>query len=966
LSVTCQCTCNPSNIAPVAYPSGTYSAQVKLYDQSFSTAAPIVSWYWLLGDTQTYTSTNTSTQIAITNASTYFSVNDTVGFLNPPTPFTGNTVYYVVSATSTYVTLSATKGGTAITATQTQSGSVLQHCSTAQNPVVTYPSVSSITNRGVLLASYDAAGNHNGYGLNIVQYPTALPKPLAVDYYKNISIFVYTPPAASTQMATVINRARTPNNNLFFTDFQCVGSINKAGTLNFTVVNIGSATANEISLISSANMRVVVVLGYSVVWSGQILRSQNGVSQIYSGSTNYQTYAVECESDIGIMKTQYVKSANIGNQIGPTGKVISTLIQPNLSTDVNWNGAIEPSIISFEGSSVTYTITSADMYDQFNTLAAQSGFDWRTRMQTYIAAASSISPGWSSASTYTFGNTITPYTTNSFQNKFVLFLSTQYNVITFAFYLGGLNNGGIQLYPGDQVRQQGGAVFGTVVSVNTTSGSWASGTAAGTITIISGQTWIQQNFDGLAAGNNCAAINSTPSSVTVNNQNGVMSWGHCSSNTTTVLTLSSVQNQGILASTGTAFAIVLEGPVLDYAWSLKTPQPQLTLLANAPTSSSSSQALNFSDNSNYKALATVVSVKGSSLSPFQGTGAGSSLVSTLYAKDAWDSTYNFFQRSSYVTQIMDGYVYSCAANTSTIYLIGQGYALLAGDTFYVYATLSNGSTQLLGPFTIASGGVSTQTQSDGTQTTGITATSIIQASYAVYKWSTFIATKTFVSDPYWLANQNYANYTAGITCYIGSVANNTRTFTSYGVDSTRGNYVAISSSGALGSTPVPAYPGTLVSMNSYSPSSPNSTSPLTYYGSILYAATVAQNITQSDLDVYATQYLVNYSYYLRKAEVTAKLVMDFATSGARGQNQTYNNRLVMEGEQICILTSANLSPGNQPFAIWPDGQYQNQWQVMSWSLDGSTMQVTCELGDYEKNTYTLMQQLTSSTNQTLT
>ena len=45
---------------------------------------------------------------------------------------------------------------------------------------------------------------------------------------------------------------------------------------------------------------------------------------------------------------------------------------------------------------------------------------------------------------------------------------------------------------------------------------------------------------------------------------------------------------------------------------------------------------------------------------------------------------------------------------------------------------------------------------------------------------------------------------------------------------------------------------------------------------------------------------------------------------------------------------------------------QNRWQVMSWTLDGSTMQVTCELGDYEKNTYTLMQQLTSSSNQTLT
>ena len=126
------------------------------------------------------------------------------------------------------------------------------------------------------------------------------------------------------------------------------------------------------------------------------------------------------------------------------------------------------------------------------------------------------------------------------------------------------------------------------------------------------------------------------------------------------------------------------------------------------------------------------------------------------------------------------------------------------------------------------------------------------------------------------------------------------------------------------------------------------------------------SITQSDLDVYASQYLVNKSYYLRKASVTAKLIMDFVAPGCRGLHQTYDPRMVMEGELITVLTSANLYPGNNDSATYPDGQYQNRWQVMSWSLDGSTMQVTCELGDYEKNTYTLMQQLTSSTNQTLT
>jgi hypothetical protein len=666
------------------------------------------------------------------------------------------------------------------------------------------------------------------------------------------------------------------------------------------------------------------------------------------------------------MKTQYVATSAQGLTTGTTGAIVSKLVLAHLTTDPNWNGAVEPSIISREGNQISYTITSGDMYDQFITLANNSGFDWRTRMQTYIANASSISPGWSFASTYTFGDPVTPYTTNSFTGKWVLTVCPAYNVITFAFTGGGGNNGGVQLYPGDQVRETSGTVFGTVVTVNTTSGTWAAGTAAGTITIYSGQTWTaSQYFDGLTAGANCAAITAINSTVSMTNQYGIMSWGYCTSNTTTVLTLNPVQNQGLMASTGTAFSIVLEGPVLDYAWSLEPSMPSLTMLANAPTNSSTFQGLNFSDNSDYKSLATVVTVKGKTIVPTQGTGVGSTITSTLYAKDQWDGTYNFFKKSTYVTQRMDGYVYSCAADSSVLVLIGQGYALTSGsgtsgDAFYVYASLSNGSTQILGPFYVQ--GLSTQTQSDGTLTTTITANSIIDASYLVNRYSPFIAAKTYVSDPGWLST-SYP-----ITCYIGSVTNNTRQFqasyTGSSGNATYGNYVTITASGQIGSNPVPAFPGTLISWTS--PGSPNTQSPLAYYGSILYTQTVDQNITQSDLDVYASQALVNKSYYLRKATVTAKLIMDFVAPGCRGAYQTYYPRMVGEGELITVLTSANLYPGNSDSATWPDGQYVNRWQVMSWTLDGSTMQVTCELGDYEKNTYTLLQQLTSSTNQTLT
>ena len=966
---------NPLNIAPIqSTPGSYYPQQIKCLDQSYVSGSIINQWFWSQGDFQTWTaSTPPSANLNITNANQYFAVDDIVNLGNSivsyPTGLGGfPTLYYVVAVTSTYLQISATKRGTAIQ--YTGNITVTQyvcHASNQQNPIFTFLPAGSPTTSHVALRVGTSSGlQSSNANINYTQQSSTLSKPLAADYYKDLSIFIYTPTVVSgvpsgitTPCATVVNRAWSPNNNLFFTDFQCTGSISKGGTLNFTIVDLGFSTATEKWLATTANMCVAVVLGGNVIWSGQILRSTNNVTQIYSSTSGYAQYAVQCESDVGKMKTQYVKTQNLGAVTGSTGAIVSQLVQPNLTTDINWNSAVVPSMISREGNTISYTITAADIYDQFLTLAKGSGFDWRTRMQTYQANASAIAPGWSSSSTYTFGNSVTPYTTNSFANQWVLFLSTQYNVITFPYTAGGANNGGVQLLPGDQVRQQSGTVFGTVVTVTTTSGTWGAGTAAGTIVIYSGQTWVgSQYFDGLVAGNNCALIGTITSTVSVKNQNGVMSWGYCTSNTTTVLTLSNVQNQGMLNSTGTASAIVLVGPVLDYAWSLMTPQPQLTMLANAASSSTTSQALNFSGNSNYKALATVVIVKGKTVVPSQGTGTGSTITSTLSANNPWDGTYNFFTKSSYVTQRMDGYVYSKGVSDTTVVLIGQGYAWQVGDTFYAWANYAGGSpaSQVIGPKTVTA--VSTQTQNDGTLTTTLTTGGNIDSNGAWQKYSVVMATKCYIADPAWLTN----SYPA--TIYIGSTCSRQFQTSSTGTsgDPIYGNYCSVTSVGQFSTPATPAFPGTLV----YLWNTPQSGSSLKNYGSILQTTTVDTACTQSDLDVYATQALVNAAYYLRTGSVTAKLVMDFATSGARSQYETYTPRMVMEGERICVLTSSSTPPGNNPTAIWPDGQYQNQWQVMSWMLDGQTMQVTCELGDYEKNTYTLMQQLTASTNQTLT
>ena len=68
-------------------------------------------------------------------------------------------------------------------------------------------------------------------------------------------------------------------------------------------------------------------------------------------------------------------------------------------------------------------------------------------------------------------------------------------------------NGGNTVVAGDTVRETSGTVYGVVMQVTTASGTWAAGTAAGTIVLMTTQTWTaSQYFDDLVAGANSAYI----------------------------------------------------------------------------------------------------------------------------------------------------------------------------------------------------------------------------------------------------------------------------------------------------------------------------------------------------------------------------------------------------------------------------------------------------------------------------
>ena len=243
-------------VASFTYTPSSGNAPLTVNFTDTSTNTP-TSWTWNFGDgygstsqnpTHTYTAAGTYTvslkasnaagsSSPVTNTVTVTSLPVAAFVMNPdnigPVQVATNGAIYTQQIKlfdQSYV------GGSIINQwswTCSASGASFSPSATAQNPVLTVPSIASPATFTVSLQVETSSGVSSSTTTKTVyQQSTLITKPLASDYFKTISIFLYSPPVpasvpsgVTTPCATVLNRVRSPNNNLFFTDFQCVGSI---------------------------------------------------------------------------------------------------------------------------------------------------------------------------------------------------------------------------------------------------------------------------------------------------------------------------------------------------------------------------------------------------------------------------------------------------------------------------------------------------------------------------------------------------------------------------------------------------------------------------------------------------------------------------------------------------------------------------------------------------------------------
>ena len=332
----------------IANPKGIKSGQTfKFYSRPYLVGAgeevTAYSWQFIDGTgLKTWTvSSPPSTRLNITDASTYFSVNDiiTIDYTTAPTGLSKHpTTYYVVTANSTYLEVSATLGGTAITYTGSGSGTLtIYHASNKENP--TWKPKATATDKYYMVIG-SVYGTTTGWvdssitSVNVLGTNNHLNKP-STEIFDRTSVFLY-----NGDNATLINREQTTNNNLLFNELTCTGSINRAGTATIKIWDIGDATATETSLVSNGyatETNVAILVGYDIVWSGRILRAIQTKMSHYDETTLVKEWVLECESDIQKMSKQNVDDTNCGNYYATIGERLTPIIDDWGSGDIDWN-----------------------------------------------------------------------------------------------------------------------------------------------------------------------------------------------------------------------------------------------------------------------------------------------------------------------------------------------------------------------------------------------------------------------------------------------------------------------------------------------------------------------------------------------------------------------------------------------------------------------------------------------------
>ena len=274
--------------------------------------------------------------------------------------------------------------------------------------------------------------------------------------------------------------------------------------------------------------------------------------------------------------------------------------------------------------------------------------------------------------------------------------------------------------------------------------------------------------------------------------------------------------------------------------------------------------------------------------------------------------------------------------TPTVWLYGWGYSIPSGSTMAFSI-----------PGVSATGATTTGATTEGTDGNGVqyTAVSLTSMPFADFSGKGYLLNKRLYVEDYSVVGNNEV-----------LIGEEKITIASSGNDTTYGNYIQFASVTARVTSPtVKCYPhgiGALVARTNYTETSPESGSPVDQYGLHIDSETVDGNITYGDLEVYATNLIVGFGNFYRKATCWAPLSNLGVKRVAQNTLSTNRSTPPVLGDTIDIV----------PFS----GDTPIPYEIVMITIKYDEGRISLELGDYEKNVFTSLEQKTNALNRTLT
>jgi hypothetical protein len=227
-----------------------------------------------------------------------------------------------------------------------------------------------------------------------------VPNPSRVGYH-NIGVVLITNPEIIgegylTEFYALF-RVKSNTSHLIMQTPVITDSIDKSGTFTFSVLNDGTATANELAFLNE-KVFVLVVMGGVIVFSGIIRRVTQNTQNGYVNENQVQIWDIECDSDLMKLKKQTVApgsaSASGTSVIGSPGEILKRILSP--TTSGVWGSTAADDLIgivnevdqklSYQLSPSNDTEGAGSRYEHVMALHQLTNYDLRTRpvVKNYI------------------------------------------------------------------------------------------------------------------------------------------------------------------------------------------------------------------------------------------------------------------------------------------------------------------------------------------------------------------------------------------------------------------------------------------------------------------------------------------------------------------------------------------------------------------------------------------------------